>query len=1627
MANPFDQFDEPSMQGNPFDQFDEEETPKAGIGTAVKSSFANVGNMADTALSTLAGSAAALFGDDAEALRIADEMESRRQSRNQWANPENQELTTTGKVVGTLATLPMQMVGMGFSPAETTHTALESGETNEAAIKAGLVDAAGNAIGVALPGWKAGGALVRGATGAAANVAQELATKKAIQSMMETERGKQVFAPNIDDALVSGIVGAGMGVGMGTKPSATKLTGNKKLDSIRTEAAAKPVAPETPKAPMMEPEQLRLFDQFDERSPISPYQTEMAPDMWRVDENGIPIRADLSMEVQNLQQPLQRNLFGDELDVNFPRDPNQPLGPLEGGDIKGIERFSDPVQFRNDPEGQIPLTEAIDSMDPVARTAALDQTQVGRELPASPALEVAKMDAETVMRSVMEASGDNLKGFNAKMRKQKGTLLVGGKKVDVVPTEDGFVATMDGQEVGYLRSNITPEQRTMLGEDASVDMVKVNPELRGQGVGKALYDAWTKANEGNVIPSGKTSKEAWTTWKKNNTPAVDKFVNQEAQRILGGADPQMVVGNITDPAVAQRVQARAALLKKQGGAVDPDVFLKDFPEFVGSKFKDASGKLKAFYHGTSKDKAFTDIKAGKTGAWFTDDPKGASDYAKENDSKNLKYDPDTRRYVEVNNNPHVHQVYLNAQNPYVMDAVDNAGYARADNYTKFQRELTEKAKRLGHDSIDWGGGVVTVFEPTQIKNAISPVNKKPVPFNFKKQGGGFKIDWSDETTNMENSLVRSEDGSFIPKNPEVADVLTKALSEGKDGKLWTYMQSGATSAAMKTGSAAIKAASEIVQNSLKRADLAIRNSVFPAEASLRKLKGMEIEELSTLFKDEMFNGERYDGDILAKHLTVEQLEAYRNMRDLFDRTLDVQNEARLAKGQEPISPREAYLSSRWQGDFRRPIYDADGKLVWYLAANSRMGLESQTKALIKQFPDLVVDTSKDKVVRSSTSKTDLQSAYSTMLDILGRDDPAVDKLRQAIQDQVVSESELTLAQKKHFEKKGNIRGFVGDRPGFTGSKEATAMFQQQIQYAKNAFKWAEMQTAGDSIKELISSPELQKQQPNNVKYIREYYKNAVGMGESAVFKAIDDSIRTGLGISPSEVSRVVGNIKSVFIMQKLAASAGYTAANMVQTTNVLPYLMNLRGQGYKGNPAVAIAVGVPAGLAMGVSHYMKALGGEYLSALPNQFMKDAFQYAEDNGVTARSVYDEAPLTTNNKMFDAAASTARFTMAFPETVVRSTAFMTYAQMLKDSGKFTDQSKLFQMAEELVNKSMVDYRESERALLFSKAGTTGNFLNTLQTYPISFYNQWAYMAGEAVKGRPAGLATMMALQYAIAGAMGLPGFDDADKLYRWMRDEFVSTSTWNKMAKSPFFSDPKLWMMENFGDATVYGALSDQTGIGMTSRVASPGMGAMLQSPAGPVMDLGKQAINLGKAALDPTNPTKWAQSAMSSVPVGLQGLLETAPFMKDHTYVERPDGTKVFMKTSDLADRKGGYARTPEEVDVRKWGVRSQAEVKARDVGYATSSANMSLTRRGGELIDQYYDAARNGNVKRATELATLYKDITDRDISSTQTDNQMKEEFYTEIERNADKSNTPRQLLNAARMSKILQRSESVQ
>lgn len=142
------------------------------------------------------------------------------------------------------------------------------------------------------------------------------------------------------------------------------------------------------------------------------------------------------------------------------------------------------------------------------------------------------------------------------------TLDVPSKASDVAvrETADGFEAIKDGKVVGYLKDNLPRGVAEQIKENANVDIVKVDPEVKGTGVGKALYEAFNEKHGGRIAPSGKTSPDAWKLWKRNYPEKVDKFVQDEADRIrFQGADSELVLGNISDPTVRARVASETAV------------------------------------------------------------------------------------------------------------------------------------------------------------------------------------------------------------------------------------------------------------------------------------------------------------------------------------------------------------------------------------------------------------------------------------------------------------------------------------------------------------------------------------------------------------------------------------------------------------------------------------------------------------------------------------------------------------------------------------------------------------------------------------------------------------------------------------------------------------------------------------------------------------------------------------------------------------------------------------------------------------------------------------------------------------------------------------------------------------
>ncbi len=141
--------------------------------------------------------------------------------------------------------------------------------------------------------------------------------------------------------------------------------------------------------------------------------------------------------------------------------------------------------------------------------------------------------------------------------------------------------------------------------------------------------------------------------------------------------------------------------------------------FGDSKVVDKGGKPLVLYTGTSKDTDFDKFKVPKNGAWFSTDPQVASQYAVENDSKDFKYDPDTRNYREVNTAARVMPVYVRIENPYTLTAEESQTLFKAANYKKAQSVIFDRARARGFDGVDMGDGVwVVLKDSNQIKSAI---------------------------------------------------------------------------------------------------------------------------------------------------------------------------------------------------------------------------------------------------------------------------------------------------------------------------------------------------------------------------------------------------------------------------------------------------------------------------------------------------------------------------------------------------------------------------------------------------------------------------------------------------------------------------------------------------------------------------------------------------------------------------------------------------------------------------------------------------------------------------------------------------------------------------------------------
>lgn len=1291
------------LDGNSAEDFLGEDTTKktkkkTTLGEDIAIGGVGVINSLDTWKNMVKGAALSAVGKEDEAAKVYASMEKRTKDRMKWANPDEAEQGLGGKIAGTVATLPGQILAFPFSPATTGKTAIDAGERLDPAITAALLDTFGNVAALPLPGSKGLTTGKRVVTGAGINAAQEVGTKAAISSIMETEAGKKAFSPTMEDAAVAAIVGGGMGR-LFKNDDMAKVEGDK-ITKLREAMKAKQ---ETQKAQPPLEGQAELFD-IDSQGRGQNVNIPLDAPM-RVDENGMPIREDLTQEIATSQRVMD--------------------------------------------EAQPDLFDTPRSMGEVDRAAEVQ------------------------------------------------------KALDI--------------ERAYTENPQTPEQ---------------------------------------VIKARQAVEEQQATQKQL----------QELEQSL-------------------------------------------LPERV------SKGRQQKMNRGMAR---------GQRGAFLFGD---------------------------------------------------------SDKVDKIHDILKDKSSYISEDI---------------------PVERA-----------------------IEASKGEADGGATFGR----------------------FFGSGGVSEAMKRNSTMVLAGVRYVQNATKRADLFNRTMVKPFEDSVRKLDDKTLTSFATLLKDEAIGKYTYDLADLQKAFTPEQLTAYQNFRKADKAAYEMQNAERTRMGKPPIPYNEYHVASRWSGDHRQPVKDADGKTVAFLAADTKWGLDAQIRTIKKNHPEYVIDPKERILIKGSrrfAEGVQVDKAYSLALDLLGRDDPAVQKFAELYEQTLQETTRMTAGQEKHFKRKSGVGGFIGDRPDLTfevfgkeyvkernQAKEARAYMQEQINYLKNAAKWTEMQKAGENIKKLTSDPELAEQQKNNSAYLMDYWKTNLGFNEGAAAKLLDDMFRSA-GISPAVLNDVVGGSKTFFILQKLALSPGYIASNLLQTASVMPYLADLHAKGYKGNPLQAVATAMPLGIAMAHAHWGRVLGkqmdvplAQAMSMFPKaeaEFYTKALRFAEDNGTVSRSSYDESPIDSGRNVATQAVDVAgKLTMAYPESVIRSIAYFSYVDMLKQSGKYTgDDMALFQHADELVSMSMVDYRQGERPMMFQKMGTFGNLANTLQTYPISFYNQWIYFAKEARKGNMAPMLVATALQGSLAGLMGLPLVSDADKLYQWFK-EFAPPSLWAKVKGTPL-EDPKLWLMAQPGGLElVNGLLSSASGVAMTSRVAAPSFAEMAQAPVGPLQDIGRQVGDVASLAMNPTDPAKQAQAAMSVSPVATQGLVEQKMF-PEQTGTDLPDGKRAVFNARELEKRDQVYTRTPEDQATRNWGVRSNAEVVSKEAYYRTDRLKQITNEKTSAVANKLYAAIRSGDREKAHDMLELMVELSGKAYTPAQLKQQLQNEFMSKEMKELKGAKTPSAIARMKLMQEVLDR-----
>ena len=882
-------------------------------------------------------------------------------------------------------------------------------------------------------------------------------------------------------------------------------------------------------------------------------------------------------------------------------------------------------------------------------------------------------------------------------------------------------------------------------------------------------------------------------------------------------------------------------------------------------------------------------------------------------------------------------------------------------------------------------------------------------------------------------------GGYIGKDVPVDAVKGEIRGTEDISRGWGLISGTEMMASIKNHPAIYTMASWI-NHARARGELYDRERLAPLNKAMKNMVSKNWKESATLMevmKREMFAKERLTAEELVESgLNQRQIDVYIGFREEADMALIKVNENRRLNGQKEVTAHEAYIASRWGGDWQTPVYDEKGRIVWFVAERSEAAANHALAWIKVKHPDL--DFSKSKVKHRKGMDRDSFSfvdSYAKMKEILGEDSPLLQQLEDTYSLRLQKEgSQSVLGMEKHYEPKTGVRGFTGDRPWANQKADVEAFWEGQMSQLRNEVMESELRIATTKINEIVRDPEFKDSHPVLLDLMKDVWNAEMGRGSHKAVVAFEKALSKKLGQMPdyfplpsdmTGAQRWLNFSKEWFYVTKLGVyNVPFAIVNAVQPVFTIPHHLELANQGYKFNPLIAMfqsmrATGAALSRTASDTGFTKMMGIE-------QVFVDAAKYMEANGITALNQFSEIGQMNHSAAYTKAKSWLGWSITGPEKFARTMAFMSYVSHLEQSGKFKgDQMAMFEKAHELTNKSMVNYKHTARADVFNKLGVTGNALATLQSFKVNQYNQLYDFGKKAYKGAAKGdlaaltpLITLMATQLTMAGAMGFYGMQAVEDMWDYYKDAYVKLGGTNPDILT--FS-PKQTMLENLPEWMAMGGLSKvMGGTNYQSRqdagvILTPTLEGMLPFAA----DLSHQALEVGRM-LTSDRTKEGVDNAMTAVlPSSLKGFGE----------IHMTSTMQDKDKNPYTKDRKSlAYKREPGEATVRGipfHGVGTTREAAMKQQTFLTKNAEAYIDKAGTNVADKFHQAVRNndkaGIVEYLEKYARLGKDaIKLGDTAETQLEKRFSTEYERMVERASQKGVSDAELMRIQRLIKSM-------